>query len=111
MAASLRNVRRYLLGARRHLESVMIHQSLLVPVPNAIQTTEHFSVPFNVGDWVLLPVNYSTVEPLRTACDNQFPLYVEGISVCGTVLKVASFAAGGKPFFVEAKHARFCARC
>lgn len=88
----------------------MIHQSLLNPVPNAIQTTERFSVAFNVGDWVLLPRNYSKVEPLRTASDNQFPLYVEGISVCGTVLKVASFAAGSASFFVEAKHARYCAR-
>lgn len=88
----------------------MIHQSLLKPVPNAIQTTEKFTVPFQVGDWVLLPYNYSEIEPLRTASAMQYPLYVEGISVCGTLLKVASFAAGGKPFFIEAKHARFMAR-
>ena len=110
MATSLRNARRYLLGARCYLESVMIHQSLLNPVPNAIQTKEHFSVPFNVGDWVLLPRNYSNVEPIRTASDNQFPLYVERVSACGTLLKVASFAAGSASFFVEAKHARYCAR-
>lgn len=88
----------------------MIQQSLLIPVPNAIQTNEHFSVPFKVGDWVLLPRNYSNIEPIRTASNNQFPLYVERVSAGGTLLKVASFAAGGASFFIEAKHARYCAR-
>ena len=107
MVACLRNVRRYLLGARRYLESIMIQQSLLIPVPNAIQTNERFTVPFKVGDWVLIPVGYSKVEPLRAAGDNQYPLYVENVSVCGTLLRVASFAAGGAAFWVESKHARF----
>ncbi len=85
----------------------MIQQSLLIPVPNAIQTNEHFSVPFKVGDWVLIPVGYSKVEPLRAAGDNQYPLYVENVSICGTLLRVASFAACGAAFWVESKHARF----
>ena len=79
MVACLRNVRRYLLGARRYLESIMIQQSLLKPVPNAIQTNERFTVPFKVGDWVLIPVGYTKVEPLRAAGDNQYPLYVENV--------------------------------
>ena len=88
----------------------MIQQSLLKPVPNAIQTVEKFTVPFTKGDWVVLPYNYSEVEPLRTASALQYPLYVESVSVCGALLKVSSFAAGGVPFFIEAKHARFVAR-
>ena len=45
----------------------MIQQSLLIPVPNAIQTNERFSVPLKMGDWVFIPVGYSKVEPLRAA--------------------------------------------
>ena len=88
----------------------MIQQSLLKPVPNAVQTVEKFTVPFTKGDWVVLPYNYSEIEPLRTASAMQYPLYVESVSVCGTLLKVSSFAAGGEAFFIEAKHARFVAR-